>query len=74
MVFVTHDIDESVYLGDRIVVLTPSPTSVQEDLDVPLDPARGQVETKGQPEFAELRAHAFGLIKGKAEAAPGTSG
>ena len=32
VVFVTHDIDESVYLGDRIVVLTPAPTSVQETL------------------------------------------
>ena len=36
IVFVTHDIDESVYLGDRIVVLTPSPTEVQEQLDVEL--------------------------------------
>ena len=41
VVFVTHDIDESVYLGDRIVVLTPSPTEVQEVLDVDLPaPAR----------------------------------
>ena len=30
IVFVTHDIDESVYLSDRIVVLTPSPTTVRE--------------------------------------------
>ena len=29
ILFVTHDIDESVYLSDRIVVLTPSPTEVQ---------------------------------------------
>ena len=34
IVFVTHDIDESVYLSDRIVVLTPSPTTVKEILDV----------------------------------------
>src|SRR6266511_5828834 len=36
IVFVTHDIDESVYLSDRIVVLTPSPTSVAEIVDVGL--------------------------------------
>jgi NitT/TauT family transport system ATP-binding protein len=36
IVFVTHDIDESVYLSDRIVVLTPSPTTVKEILDVDL--------------------------------------
>jgi NitT/TauT family transport system ATP-binding protein len=29
IVFVTHDIDESVYLGDRVIVLTPAPTTVQ---------------------------------------------
>ena len=39
IVFVTHDIDESVYLSDRIVVLTKAPTTVGEVLDVPLPPA-----------------------------------
>ena len=63
VVFVTHDIDESVYLGDRIVVLTPSPTEVQEVLDVDLPAARDQVETKELPEFAHLRAHVYRSIK-----------
>ena len=41
IVFVTHDIDESVYLSDRIVVLTPSPTTVKEILEVePAEAAR----------------------------------
>ena len=57
IVFVTHDIDESVYLSDRIVVLTPSPTTVKEILDVDLPRPRDQVETKELPEFARLRAH-----------------
>ena len=65
VVFVTHDIDESVYLGDRIVVLTPAPTRVQELLDVDLPSPRDQVETKELPEFAHLRAHVFRLIKRK---------
>ena len=34
VLFVTHDIDESVYLADRIVVLTPSPTEVREVIGV----------------------------------------
>jgi NitT/TauT family transport system ATP-binding protein len=67
VVFVTHDIDESVYLGDRIVVLTPSPTRVQEVLAVGLPAPRDQVETKELPEFAHLRAHVFRLIKRKEE-------
>jgi NitT/TauT family transport system ATP-binding protein len=65
VVFVTHDIDESVYLGDRIVVLTKSPTTVQELLDVDLPPERDQVETKELPEFARLRAHVYRSIKRK---------
>jgi NitT/TauT family transport system ATP-binding protein len=67
VVFVTHDIDESVYLGDRIVVLTQSPARVQEVLGVELPSARDQVETKELPEFAHLRAHVFRLIKRKGE-------
>ncbi len=63
VVFVTHDIDESVYLGDRIVVLTPSPTRVQEALDVDLPQPRDQVQTKELPEFARLRAHVYRSIK-----------
>jgi NitT/TauT family transport system ATP-binding protein len=63
IVFVTHDIDESVYLSDRIVVLTPSPTTVKEILRVDLPRPRDQVETKEVPEFAHLRAHVYRLIK-----------
>ena len=63
IVFVTHDIDESVYLSDRIVVLTPSPTTVREIIQVDLPKPRDQVETKELPDFAHLRAHVYRLIK-----------
>jgi NitT/TauT family transport system ATP-binding protein len=67
VVFVTHDIDESVYLGDRIVVLTPAPTQVHETLDVELPDPRDQLETKELPEFTRLRAHVYRSIKRKQE-------
>jgi NitT/TauT family transport system ATP-binding protein len=63
IVFVTHDIDEAVYLSDRVVVLTPSPTRVQEVLEVSLPHPRDQVETKELTEFARLRAHVWRSIK-----------
>jgi NitT/TauT family transport system ATP-binding protein len=69
VVFVTHDIDESVYLGDRIVVLTPAPTRVQEVCEVDLPEPRDQVETKELPEFARLRAHVYRSIKRRKEPA-----
>ena len=63
ILFVTHDIDESVYLSDRIVVLTHSPTEVKEIVAVDLPAPRDQIETKELPEFAHLRAHVYRLIK-----------
>jgi NitT/TauT family transport system ATP-binding protein len=63
VVFVTHDIDESIYLADRIVVLTHRPTTVKEIVRVSLPRPRDQVATKALPEFTRLRGHVFQLIK-----------
>jgi NitT/TauT family transport system ATP-binding protein len=46
IVFVTHDIDESVYLADRVVVLSQPPTRVLTVIDVPLPSPRDQIATK----------------------------
>jgi NitT/TauT family transport system ATP-binding protein len=70
VVFVTHDIDEAVYLGDRIVSLTPAPSVVQETLTVELPEPRDQVETKELPEFARLRGHVWRSIKREQERLP----
>jgi NitT/TauT family transport system ATP-binding protein len=64
VLFVTHDIDEAVYMGDRVIILTGRPARVQEVLDVDLPRPRDQVETKEMPEFAHLRAHVYRAIKG----------
>ncbi len=63
ILFVTHDIDESVYLSDRVVVLTQSPTEVKEIVPVDLPRPRDQIATKELPEFAHLRAHVYRQIK-----------
>jgi NitT/TauT family transport system ATP-binding protein len=68
VLFVTHDIDESVYMGDRVVILTPRPSRVQEVLEIDLPRPRDQVDTKEMPEFAHLRAHVYRAIKGGQEA------
>jgi NitT/TauT family transport system ATP-binding protein len=70
VLFVTHDIDESVYMGDRVVILTPRPSRVQEVLAIDLPRPRDQVETKEMPEFAHLRAHVYRAIKGGREHDP----
>jgi NitT/TauT family transport system ATP-binding protein len=63
ILFVTHDIDESVYLADRVVVLTHAPTEVKEIVGVDLPRPRDQIATKELAEFAHLRAHVYRQIK-----------
>jgi len=63
ILFVTHDIDESVYLADRVVVLTHAPTSVKEVVPVPLSRPRDQITTKELPDFTHLRGHVARLVR-----------
>jgi NitT/TauT family transport system ATP-binding protein len=60
--FVTHDIDEAVYLGQRVLILSSSPTVVREDLAVDLPDERDQLNTRSSPRFAELRARVYSQI------------
>ncbi|MDQ2624358.1 MAG: ABC transporter ATP-binding protein [Actinomycetota bacterium] len=63
VLFVTHDIDESVYLGGRVLMLTSSPTSIQEDLAIDLPAERDQLTTRALPRFTELRTHVYEQIQ-----------
>jgi NitT/TauT family transport system ATP-binding protein len=62
VVFVTHDIDESVYLSDRVVVLSRSPGVVSEIVDITLPRPRDQLATKRDPAFARFREHLLSLV------------
>jgi NitT/TauT family transport system ATP-binding protein len=63
IVVVTHDIDEAVYLSDRVVVLGERPARVTEIIDVDFGGPRDQLTTRALPEFAELRTEVFELIR-----------
>jgi NitT/TauT family transport system ATP-binding protein len=63
IVFVTHDIDESVYLGERVVVLSASPTTVMKDVRIDLGATRNQLETRTDPRFGQLRGQIYALIR-----------
>jgi len=66
VLFVTHDIDEAVYLGDRVLVLSGSPTRVEKILKVELMRPRNQLTTKSEPRFSELRSEILLSIKASA--------
>jgi NitT/TauT family transport system ATP-binding protein len=63
VLFVTHDIDESVYLADRVLVLSKGPSQVIADLTVDIPRPRDQIETKATSRFVELRAEVARLIR-----------
>ena len=55
IVHVTHDIDEAVYLADRVLVLSPSPGRVVGSIDVGLPRPRTQTTTRSSPRFLAVR-------------------
>ena len=63
VLFVTHDIDEAVYLGERVIVLSNRPTVLMEDVDVDLPAERDQLTTRSDARFGELRGHVYSLIQ-----------
>ncbi len=69
ILLVTHDIDESVYVGDRVAVLSRAPGTVIADLQVNLPAKRDQITTRELPEFVHLRAEVGRLVRGGAPSA-----
>jgi NitT/TauT family transport system ATP-binding protein len=63
ILLVTHDIDESVYLADRVLVLSTAPTTVVETLKVDLPTERDQITTRASAEFVRLRSEVARLVR-----------
>jgi len=56
VILVTHDIDEALYLADKVVVIAEKPATVVDVIETNFGEVRDQVETKADPRFAEARA------------------
>jgi NitT/TauT family transport system ATP-binding protein len=63
VVFVTHDLEEAIYLGDRVVAMRPNPGGVAISVDVPLERPRNHLTTPERPEFLKLRRQLFDFIQ-----------
>ena len=59
MVFITHQIEEAVFLGDRVAVLTPRPGRVQEIISVALPRPR----PPGIKQTAEFQSHVGRIVR-----------
>jgi NitT/TauT family transport system ATP-binding protein len=63
VIFVTHSMDEAVYLSDRVVVMTPRPGQVAEILDVPLSRPRVAEDVRRDPRFVDLTNYIWDSLK-----------
>jgi NitT/TauT family transport system ATP-binding protein len=67
VLFVTHDLEEAIYLGDRVIALQADPgpgrPSLARMIEVRIDRPRAQLTTKEHPEFLRLRRELFAFIE-----------
>jgi NitT/TauT family transport system ATP-binding protein len=61
--FVTHDLEEAIYLGDRVIAMQASPGRVARTIDVSLPRPRHQLSTREHAEFLRLRRELFAFIE-----------
>ena len=66
IVFVTHDIEEAVFLGDRVVVLSARPGRIREEVSIALPRPRG-LEVKKSMQCHEYRNHIWDLIRSESQ-------
>ena len=64
VVFVTHSVDEAIFLSSRIAVFSPHPGTIKEVLTVPFGYPRTEGDVKLDPKFAELRHHIWEKLRG----------
>jgi NitT/TauT family transport system ATP-binding protein len=62
-VFITHDLEEAIYLGDRVIALAAHPGRVLEEINVGLSRPRDQLRTREHPEFLQHRHKLFVLLR-----------
>ena len=67
VLFVTHDLEEAIYLGDRVIALQSNPgpggPAWRARIDVPIPRPRDQLTTKEHPDFLRLRRELFAFIE-----------
>jgi len=63
VLFITHDLEEAIYLGDRVIAMRPNPGRFEVSFDIDLPRPRDQLTTREQPDFLKLRRELFDVIK-----------
>ncbi|NDJ87524.1 MAG: ABC transporter ATP-binding protein [Chloroflexi bacterium] len=64
VIFVTHDVEEAIYLSDRVIVLSPRPGQIVEAFDIPFGRPRHETVELFSPEMIALESELFHALKG----------
>ena len=67
VIFITHDVDEAVFLADRLIVLKGKPASIGMDIVSQLPVERDQVRTKKSSEYLKLRHIVYEAVRQRDE-------
>jgi NitT/TauT family transport system ATP-binding protein len=62
VIYVTHDIEEAILLGDRILVLSGRPTRIREEIVVPLNRPRS-LSSRDHPDVVEIKWHIWKMLE-----------
>ena len=63
-IFITHDLEEAIYLGDRVLVLSANPGEIIDQITVELPRPRHQLTTREHRNFLAYRHRLFGQLQG----------
>lgn len=64
-IIVTHDIDEAIYLSDRVVLLSDHPASIGKIFPINLKRPRSQIVTRSDPKFIKIRTQLYSALRKK---------
>ena len=63
VIFITHDLEEALYLGDRVIALKANPGRIARTVDIPLARPRHQLTTREDAQFLTLRRDLFSVVE-----------
>jgi NitT/TauT family transport system ATP-binding protein len=72
ILFITHDIEEAVYLGQRVAVMSARPGRIKEVVEVDLDRGSATTDVRSTPEFARYRHRVWNLLREQSISVSGT--
>ncbi|MDG0792633.1 ABC transporter ATP-binding protein [Cohnella ginsengisoli] len=63
IIFITHGIEEAVYLGQRVAIMTSRPGRIKRVIDIPFESRRSEEDLRSNPDFVKLRHEIWELLK-----------